>query len=161
MKQFWTAIAAALVLASVSTPVALGADFPKSGQAEFDTYGTWRDLSTMNTSLGKQGMDEGHGILRNVNGEGPFNDMVAHCMEVWTAIRNSPTSTGTCALIDTDGDATLTTWSSDTHLFSFIGGTGKYQGIIGGGSYKGRPLHDAVGGQSAFVVHHQVRWEIK
>jgi hypothetical protein len=161
MKRFWPAIAATLILASASAPAALGAEFPKSGQAEFDTYGTWRDLSIMSTSLCKQGMDEGHGIMRNVNGEGPFNDIVAHCLEVWTATHSSPTSTGTCALVDTDGDAALTTWSSDTHTFSFIGGTGKYQGITGGGSYKARPLHDAVGGQGAFVVRHQVRWEIK
>lgn len=159
-KQLCPTIAM-LVLASAAAPAALGASFPRSGEAAFDTYGTWRDLSVMSTSLGKQGVEEGHGIIRNADSEGPFNDMVVHCFGLWTSVPLSSTARWTCTLVDTDGDTALTTADRDTQTFSFIGGTGKYQGMTGGGSFKGRPLHDAVGGESAFVVHHQARWEIK
>ena len=161
-KQLWPTIAV-LALASATAPAALGASFPRSGEATFDTYGTWRDLAVMSTSLGKQGVEEGHGIIRNVAGEGPFDDMVVRCFGLWTAMPSSSTGRWTCTLVDADGDAALTTAirDGDARAFSFIGGTGKYQGITGGGSYQVRQLHDAFGGQSAFLVRHQVRWEIK
>ncbi len=159
-KQLWPTIAV-LALASASAPAALGASFPRSGEAAFDTYGTWRDLAVMNTSLGKQGVEEGHGIIRNVAGEGPFDDMVVRCFGLWTAVPSSSAGRWTCTLVDTDGDTVLTTADRDTQTFSFIGGTGKYGGLTGGGTFKGQRLHDAVGGESAFVVRHQVRWEIK
>ena len=152
---------AALALASAAAPAAFGASFPRSGEATFDTYGTWRDLSVMNTSLGKQGVEEGHGIIRNVAGEGPFDDMVVRCFGLWTSVPLSSTGRWTCTLMDTDGDTALTTADRETQTFSFVGGTGKYQGMTGGGSFKGHQLHNAVGGESAFVVRHQVRWEIK
>jgi len=163
MKQSWAAVAAALALASAPAPAALGAEFPKSGQAEFDTYGTWRDLSIMSTSLGKQYAEEGHGITRNAAGGGPFDEMAVHCLGLRTSVPPSSTGRWTCTLVDADGDAALTTAirDGDTRTFSFIGGTGKYQGITGGGSFQGRQLHDAVGGQRAFVVRHRVKWEVK
>ena len=149
-------VIAALALASAVAPTAFGASFPRSGEATFDTYGTWRDLSVMSTSLGKQGVEEGHGIVRNVAGEGPFDDMVVRCFGLWTSVPLSSTGRWTCTLVDADGDAALTTAirDGDTRTFSFVGGTGKYQGITGGGSFQGRQLHDAVGGQSALVVRH-------
>ena len=163
MKQFRAAIAATLALVSAAAPAAFGAEFPKSGQAEFDTYGTWRDLSVMTTSLGKQGAEEGHGITRNGAGEGPFDEMAVHCLGLWTSVPPSSTGRWACTLVDANGDAALTTAirDGDARTFSFVGGTGKYQGITGGGSFQGRQLHDAVGGQSALVVRHQVKWEIK
>ena len=156
-------VVAALALASAAAPMALAASFPRSGEAAFDTYGTWRDLAVMSTSLGKQGVEEGHGITRNGAGEGPFDEMAVHCLGLWTSVPPSSTGRWACTLVDVDGDTALTTAirDGDARTFSFIGGTGKYQGITGGGSFQGRQLHDAVGGESAFVVRHQVRWDIK
>jgi hypothetical protein len=147
--------------AALATSAASAAEFPKSGQAEFDTYGTWRNLATFETPVGRAGMDEGHGVMRNVKGEGPFNDVVMRCLEHWTLVRDAWAGNGSCGLVDRDGDTLMTTWTSADRTFTFVGGIGKYQGITGGGTFKPDLLHDAVGGQSATIVRHVVKWEIK
>lgn len=55
----------------------------------------------------------------------------------------------------------MTTWTSADRTFTLVGGTGKYQGITGGGTYQADPLHDTVDGENATIVRHRVRWEIR
>lgn len=153
------AIAGLLLLAGAAP--ALAGDFPKSGQTEFDTYGTWRTLASFETKTGQGGVEEGLGIMRNVTGAKPFNDVTVRCLDHWTQIGTAWAGSGSCALIDKDGDTMMTTWDSAPSTYAFVGGTGKYLGITGGGSFHPLALHDAIGGQFATVVRHTVKWEIK
>ena len=71
-------VAASAILVSLSVP-ALAADFPKNGQAEYDTYYVFDTRASIpENQFGTAGIDEFSGINRNVKGEGPFNDMSVH-----------------------------------------------------------------------------------
>lgn len=161
MRLFLLALPAALTISATATLPATAAEFPKSGEAEFDTYGTWRQLAAFETEVGRAGLGEGHGVMRNVKGAGPFDEMTMQCLENWTLIHEAWAGNGSCALVDRDGDRLMTTWTSADHTFTFVGGTGKYRGITGGGTYQADLLHDAVGGQGATIVRHRVKWKIQ
>ena len=138
---------------------ALAADFPKTGQAEFDTSAVVRNLATIDGGAGQGGVDDYTGITRNVKGDAPFNDTSVRCLEQWTSINREFKVDGSCVLTDKDGDNILTTFRSGG--FTLAGGTGKYKGITGGGPITVTRLHDAAGGLISLVGHHKVTWEIK
>ena len=148
-------IAVALV---ASTP-SLADNFPKKGEAEYDTYYVSKNLGTIESAGAVGAVDELTGITRNVKTEAPFNDMSVRCLMHWTLISEKWDGHGSCVETDKDGDQVFTTFDGDAHYL--IGGTGKYKGITGKAPYTVSNLHDLVGGGSALVVNHKVSWEIK
>ena len=134
-------------------------DFPKAGQAEYDTYYVFENLAKIATDAGTGGIDEFTGITRNVKGDGPFNDMAVHCLGHWTAIGDKFDFRGSCAETDAAGDTVFTTFDNDNHYI--VGGTGKYTGITGTVPYTAVHLADTIGGRTARVVNHKASWEIK
>jgi hypothetical protein len=149
-----------LATLSLTTPVAaLAADFPKSGEAEYDTYYVFETVATMDSGAGMGAIDEFTGITRNVKGEEPFNDMSVHCLMHWTLIGETWDSSGSCVETDKDGDNVFTTFDANTHYF--VGGTGKYQGITGEAPYTVVELHQTAGGRIARVVNHKASWKIQ
>ena len=137
----------------------IAGDFPKSGEAEYDTYYVFNHVATLDTPVGIGAIDDFTGITRNVTGEGPFNNMSVHCLMHWTVINEKFDGNGSCVETDKDGDQVFTTFDNDAHYL--VGGTGKYKGITGKAPYTVDELHDAIGGRSARVVNHKVTWEIK
>jgi hypothetical protein len=148
------AAALAIVIASADA-----ADFPKSGEAEYDTYYIMKTVSTLETDVGTGGLYDFAGITRNVKGDAAFNNMSVHCLSRWTYIGDKFDHNGSCTETDVDGDTIFTTFDNDTHYT--IGGTGKYKGITGSAAYSATPLYKTVDGQEAYVVNHKVKWEIK
>jgi hypothetical protein len=134
-------------------------DFPKSGQAEYDTYYVFENVAKIETGVGMGGIDEITGITRNVKGDGPFNDMAVHCLGHWTAIGDKFDFRGSCTETDAAGDTVFTTFDNDNHYI--VGGTGKYTGITGTVPYTVVQLADTVGGRTARVVNHKASWEVK
>jgi hypothetical protein len=143
----------------LSTASASAQEFPKSGQAEYDTYYVFENLSKIETSAGTGGIDEFTGITRNVKGDSLFNDMAVHCLGHWTVIGDKFDFRGSCAETDAAGDTVFTTFDNDNHYI--VGGTGKYTGITGTVPYTAMQLADTVGGRTARVVNHKASWEIK
>jgi hypothetical protein len=137
----------------------LAADFPKSGEAEYDTYYVFENLMTIDGGAAIGAIDDFTGITRNVKGEGPFHEMSVHCLMHWTLVEDSWDGDGSCVETDRDGDHVFTTFDSEAHYL--VGGTGKYKGITGKAPYTVDDLHDTVGGRNARVVNHKVSWEIK
>ena len=134
-------------------------DFPKSGEAEYDTYYLFDTRASSDSGLGMAGIDEFSGITRNVKGEGPFHDMSVHCLAHWTLIGDAFKSNGSCVETDKDGDNVFTTFDEGTHYV--VGGTGKYKGITGKAPYTVTELHNTAGGRAARIVNHKASWQVE
>jgi hypothetical protein len=151
-----TSAAVALVLATAS---AGAADFPKTGNAEYDTYYVFNTVAKIDTEIGTGGIDDVTGITRNVKGEAPFNNMSVHCLGHWSAVGENFDFHGSCTETDPDGDTVFTTFDNENHYM--MGGTGKYKGITGTVPYTVVELHETVGGQAARIVNHKASWQFK
>jgi hypothetical protein len=143
----------------ITSVPAIAADYPKSGEAEYDTYYVFENLVTMDSGAGIGGIDEFTGITRNVKGEELFNDMSVHCLVHWTLIGDKWDGSGSCVETDGDGDNVFTTFDANAHYF--VGGTGKYKGITGEAPYTFVELHKTVGGRSPAIVNHKASWKIQ
>jgi hypothetical protein len=154
-----TRFASLLIVIGMSVPFAVSAaEFPKRGEAEFITYATIRALASIDSNAGAGGVWDYVGVMQNVKGDGPFNNMVAHCLINWTKIGEQMKTEGSCVLTDPDGDTIF-----DTNVgtaFTLAAGTGKYKGISGQGTISRTALHDLSGGEKATINRHRVVWEI-
>jgi hypothetical protein len=148
----------AVVLTFCAAP-AISAEFPKTGEAEYDTYYVDNPVAKIDSGVGTGTIVDETGITRNVKGEGPFHDMSVRCLYHWSAVGETNHFNGSCVETDKDGDNVFVTFDDNNHYL--MGGTGKYKGITGTAAYTIVQLHDAVGGRPALVIHHKVKWEIK
>jgi hypothetical protein len=133
----------AVALAFFAAPAA-SAEFPKTGEAEYDTYYVFDTLSKIDSGAGVGAIVDITGINRNVKGEGPFHDMSQHCVGHWSKVGETFDFPGSCVETDRDGDNVFTTFDNKNHYF--VGGTGKYKGITGTIPYSVTELRDAAGG---------------
>jgi hypothetical protein len=148
----------AIVLTFCAAP-AIAAEFPKTGEAEYDTYYVGNPVAKIDSGVGTGAIVEETGITRNVKGEGPFHDMSVRCLYHQSSVGETFHFNGSCVHTDKDGDNVFATWDDKTT--TLIGGTGKYKGITGTVSYTNVELHDTVGGRQALITNHKATWEIK
>jgi len=151
-------VSMAVVLIFCAAP-AVSAEFPKTGEAEYDTYYVDNVMAKIDSGVGAGAIVDETGVTRNVKGEGPFHDMSVHCLYHWSAVEKTNRFNGSCVHTDKDGDNIFGTFDDKTT--TLIGGTGKYKGITGTISYTMRELHDAFGGRPALIANHKAKWEIK
>jgi hypothetical protein len=156
MKTMFASMAAAVTFC---TAPALSAEFPKTGEAEYDTYYIDNVLQKIDSEAGTGGIVEETGITRNVKGEGPFHDMSVRCLYHWSLVEGIRHSNGSCVHTDKDGDNIFAIFDDQTTYL--MGGTGKYKGITGTVRYTEAQLHDTVGGREAVIVNHKATWQIK
>ena len=76
----------------------------------------------------------------NIPEGGPFDNYTQRCIGSLAVLRGKPTGGGFCRNVDpANGDFTLVEWTSGDKpgmgTFKFLGGTGKWKGITGGGDY--------------------------
>ena len=148
----------AVVLMCCASP-ASSAEFPKTGEAEYDTYYVGNFLAKIDSGVGTGAIVDETGINRNVKGEGPFHDMSVRCLYHWSVVGETNRLNGSCVETDKDGDNVFTTFDDKNHYL--MGGTGKYKGITGTVPYTVVVLHETVGGREAVIVNHKAKWEIK
>jgi len=156
MKSILASIAVAITFFAAP---AVSAEFPKTGEAEYDTYYIDNVLQKIDSEAGMAGIVEETGITRNVKGEGPFHDMSVRCLYHWSLVEGTRHSNGSCVHIDKDGDNIFATFNDQTTYL--MGGTGKYKGITGTVRYTEAQLHDAAGGRQAVIINHKATWQIK
>ena len=88
-------IGALVAVASLMVSVqSTAADFPKSGEAEYDTYYVFENLVTIDGGAAIGAIDDFTGITRNIKGEVPFHDMSVHCLMHWTLVGENGTAMG-------------------------------------------------------------------
>lgn len=87
----------------------------------------------------------------NVPEGGPFDNYTQRCVGSVAVVRGKPAGSGFCRNVDpANGDFTLVQWIAGDKpgmgTFAFLGGTGKWKGIGGGGDYRTvaptRPVDD-------------------
>jgi hypothetical protein len=129
-------VSMAVVLTFCAAP-AVSAEFPKTGEAEYDTYYVDNVVAKIDSGVGTGAIVDETGITRNVKGEGPFHDMSVRCLYHWSVVEKTNHFNGSCVHTDKDGDNIFGTFDDTT--------TGKYKGITGTVSYTTRELQDAAG----------------
>jgi len=108
---------------------AVSAEFPKTGEAEYDTYYVDTTVAKIDSGAGAGAIVDVTGITRNVKGEGPFHNMSVRCLGHQTLVGQTFHFNGSCIETDKDGDNVFTTFDDKNHYL--MGGTGKYEGITG------------------------------
>jgi hypothetical protein len=75
------------------------------------------------------------GVTESVPPGGPFDKMIYECGALWQISKTGFEFTQKCTFIDADGDKTLGTanGTSKGWDWKFLSGTGKWEGISGGG----------------------------
>ena len=158
MTCFHIAIAASiLALTAASAPAA---DFPKKGATKATGYFTGGPVEAL------EGWEAGSnpeiyvssGMIRNEKEGGPFDTNYVRCIGQDVTIAGKLLDNGFCTETDKAGDMIFLTYSGEG--FTYIGGTGKYKGITGGGTNKGDPTFQD-GKNWAAVVSFEKHWEIK
>ena len=148
-------LASMVVVLTFCAAPAVSAEFPKTGEAEYDIYFVDNPVAKIDSGVGTGTIVDEAGITRNVKGEGPFHDMSVRCLYHYSGAAVN----GSCVETDKDGDNVFVTFDDKNHYL--MGGTGKYKGITGTAAYTIVQLHDTVDGRPASIINHKAKWEIK
>jgi hypothetical protein len=152
-------LSAALLVWSARAASAETIDMPREGSATYVAY--YLNHVSTEIDMGEQGTSaliEGFGITRNTSGQKLFDRMSVHCIFYEQAKGDQYSETGACTEIDPDGDKIDLTFQTGTQ--TLIGGTGKYKGITGTGTFSGHPLRPPAAGSHAVELNHTVTWRI-
>ncbi len=131
---------------------------PPSGKAKFQvSYVQWAPAREI--ALGDAagiGAMEIVGITRNTEGKSWFDRMTEHCSgQYYWGDHNPAAGNGTCLYVDADGDKVMVNWTITAPYDGtkqIVGGTGKYAGITGQGTYDGTPLKAPAEGMDIFLT---------
>ena len=169
MRRIATAVlAATLGLGSPLDAVAAQVEkLPASGKARFQvSYVQWapaREI-TLGDAAGI-GTIEMAGITRNTDGKPWFDRMTERCAgQYYWGDHNQTPGTGTCLYVDADGDQVMVNWKITAPYDGtkqIVGGTGKYAGITGQGTYKGTDLKSPGAGMDLFLTDVELDFQIK
>jgi len=147
-----------------SHALAFAADpLPKSGPAKLAAYAVCRSLAIVDMGpVGSQSSAECIGIAKTQDGSRRFDNLAIRCLEEARARPDGYRFFGTCVQTDGDGDKIFMTYEGpESGPAEWIGGTGKYQDIVGSGSWS---VADAPGNTPslfAFTLSYEVSWTQK
>jgi hypothetical protein len=99
----------AVVLTFCAAP-AVSAEFPKTGEAEYDRYYVDNPVAKIDSGAGTGTIVDNTGITRNVKGEGPFHHMSVRCLAHRSMVGETLHRNGSCVETDKDGDNVFTTY---------------------------------------------------
>ena len=148
IKSLFRAIPLALsgLLIVSSQGPSLGAEMAKKGVTPYVTHFVFRPVQSLDVSgLGTVTLLEATGTTENLKGEKMLDKMSARCEAL--SVNSGPKNyiDGACVLADADGDMIFSSFDTrdldksqpkmdcGTHIIT--GGTGKYKGISGHGTY--------------------------
>jgi len=143
---------------------ALAADpFPVSGAAKLAAYSVCRSAVIVDMGpVGSNSSAECTGIVKTLDGSKILDNLAIRCIEESKARREGYAFSGTCIQSDGDGDKIFMTYEGpETGTIEWIGGTGKYQDIVGKGTWS---VADAPGNNAqlfAFTFNYDVNWTSK
>ena len=127
---------------------ALAQQLPKTGVISIHTGWkvTGEALETADKVM--QGHGTAIGTAFNDRGSGPLHGGPATCLYTFHFANGTPKNKGFCTFGDADGDRFFTEWnggpaadgSGTEGVNTILGGTGKYAGIQGNGTWKSRDV---------------------
>jgi hypothetical protein len=152
--------AATLALAA---PAFAADPFPVSGAAKLAAYSVCRSAVIVDMGpVGSNSSAECTGIVKTLDGSKVLDNLAIRCIEEAKARRDAYTYSGTCVQTDGDGDKIFMTFEGgETGPIEWIGGTGKYEDILGKGTWSSV---DAPGNSAqlfAYTFNYDVNWTSK
>jgi hypothetical protein len=156
--------AALLAFSPISMPAAAAEPpFPRTGSAKLAAYTVCRSLGIIDMgTVGSQSSADCVGIVKSKEAAKTLDNHAIHCLEESRARADGYKFTGTCIETDADGDKIFMTYEGpESGPLSLIGGTGKYAGIEGSGTWT---VTDAPGNSPAqflFTLDYSVDWRFK
>jgi hypothetical protein len=152
--------AATLTLAA---PAFAADPFPVSGAAKLAAYSVCRSAVIVDMGpVGSNSSAECTGIVKTGDGSKVLDNLAIRCIEEAQARHDGYAFSGTCIQTDGDGDKIFMTYEGpETGTIEWIGGTGKYQDIVGKGTWS---VVDAPGNSAqlfAFTFTYDVNWTSK
>ena len=147
----------------LAAPAFAADPFPVSGAAKLAAYSVCRSAVTVDMGpVGSNSSAECNGIVKTLDGSKVLDNLAIRCVEDAKARRDAYTYSGTCVQTDNDGDKIFMTFEgAETGPIEWIGGTGKYQDILGKGTWS---VADAPGNNAqlfAFTFNYDVNWTSK
>lgn len=119
---------------------------PKSGS--FDTQTGWKGTGDAFEVAEKRMLGGGNviGMIFNLKGSGPLHAGPATCFYTFFVVDGSAKNKGFCSFGDADGDLIFTDFHGASAgegmegINNIVGGTGKYAGIQGSGTWKHKDI---------------------
>lgn len=156
--------ACSLLLAAVAAGPALAdAPFPATGSAKLAAYAVCRSIAKVDMgTAGSNSSAECTGVVKTRDGSKTLDNLAIHCLEEAKARPEGYAFTGTCVQADGDGDKLYLTYEGpESGDVALLGGTGKYQGLTGKGTWT---VADAPGNTAdlfVFTLSYDVNWTTK
>jgi hypothetical protein len=153
-----------LAVAVASAAPTFAADpFPVSGAAKLAAYSVCRSAVIVDMGpVGSNSSAECTGIVKTLDGSKILDNLAIRCIEEAKARREGYAFSGTCIHTDGDGDKIFMTYDGpESGTIEWIGGTGKYQDILGKGTWS---VADAPGNNAqlfSFTFNYDVNWTSK
>jgi hypothetical protein len=168
MRNVMAMLLAAACIGGVSLSAAAGEveKLPQSGKAKFQvSYVQWTGRDIQLDDKAGFGTFEFAGITRNVDGKPWFDRMTEHCTgQYYFDEKGLAPTNGSCLYVDADGDKVMINWTdtgSNAGKKQVVGGTGKYAGITGQGTYKGTDLKDPAEGMDLWLTDVDLDFQMK
>jgi hypothetical protein len=160
------ALSAFLILATAMAPAApaFAADpFPVTGAAKLAAYSVCHAAVTVDMGpVGSNSSAECNGIVKTQDGSKVLDNLAIRCIEDAKVRRDAYAYSGTCVQTDGDGDKIFMTFDgAEGGPIEWIGGTGKYEDILGKGTWS---VVDAPGNNAqlfAYTFNYDVNWTSK
>ena len=136
---------------SIATPALAQDKSPLPSSGSFKIHSGWKSIGE-SVQLGENhnyGSGNFWGVAYNDAGHGPLHMGGAVCPYTIDMINGAGNAQGTCSWGDSDNDQIFTPWSGKLSpsgpfegTFTISGGTGKFNGIQGRGTFQCRALND-------------------
>jgi len=158
-----SASAAFLGLSLISMPAAADSPFPRTGSAKLAAYTVCRSLGVIDMgTVGSQSAADCVGIVKNKEAAKTLDNLAIHCLEESRARADGYKFVGTCIESDADGDKIFMTYEGpESGPIALIGGSGKYAGIEGSGTWAVTDAPGNTSSQFLFTLDYSVDWRIK
>lgn len=112
---------------------------PTEGKTHYELYLTDTPLRRLDwPGVGGATVIQANGITRNIDGQSMFDQMAMTCLYNSVVVPGTTRVLGSCSYMDRDGDQAFTIFMPGK--ISYVGGTGKYAGLQGDGTFKSVPL---------------------
>jgi hypothetical protein len=142
----------------------LAQEMPRSGKVElqithmqFESHDLDLDHNSSAGSL------EYAGVTREIEGSGWFDQLSMRCTgQYYRARNNPPASNGACLYSNLLGDRLLVTWRETAPLAGvqrILGGTGRFAGISGQGTYTSTKLHSPTVGLEFWLTDVELEYQ--
>jgi hypothetical protein len=158
-----SASVAFLGLSLISIPAAADSPFPRTGSAKFAAYTVCRSLGLIDMgTVGSQSSADCVGIVKSKEAAKTLDNLAIHCLEESRARADGYKFVGTCVETDADGDKIFMTYEGpESGPIALIGGTGKYAGIEGSGTWAVTDAPGNTSSQFLFTLDYGVDWRFK